>query len=107
MDYLPIFIRLQDQPAVVVGGGRVGLRKVELLRKAGARVTVVAPQLHRRAARSLSARGEISHIEARISSRATSMARMLVIARHRTARGELRRCRMRRARAARAGQRRG
>lgn len=62
MDYLPIFIRLQDQPAVVVGGGRVGLRKVELLRKAGARVTVVAPELVEEL-RLLSAAGDIRHVE--------------------------------------------
>ncbi len=45
MDYLPIFLRLKDRPALVVGGGEVALRKIELLRKAGARVTVVAPEL--------------------------------------------------------------
>ena len=63
MDYLPIFIQLQGQPAVVVGGGRIALRKVDLLRKAGARVTVVAPQLTQEL-REWSARGEIQHIEA-------------------------------------------
>jgi uroporphyrin-III C-methyltransferase/precorrin-2 dehydrogenase/sirohydrochlorin ferrochelatase len=46
MDYLPIFIQLRGEPTVVVGGGQVALRKVELLLKAGARITVIAPQLH-------------------------------------------------------------
>src|SRR5687767_13044100 len=63
MDYLPVFIQLQGQPAVVVGGGRIALRKVELLRKAGARVTVVAPRVTQEL-REWSARGEIQHIEA-------------------------------------------
>lgn len=45
MDYLPIFVRAKGQPAVVVGGGRVALRKVDLLLKAGAQVTVVAPSI--------------------------------------------------------------
>ncbi len=45
MDYLPIFLRVKDKPALVVGGGEVALRKIELLRKAGADVTVVAPEL--------------------------------------------------------------
>ena len=36
MDYLPIFIQLRDELAVVVGGGQVAARKVELLLKAGA-----------------------------------------------------------------------
>jgi uroporphyrin-III C-methyltransferase / precorrin-2 dehydrogenase / sirohydrochlorin ferrochelatase len=46
MDYLPIFMQLRGEPAVVVGGGHVALRKVELLLRAGARITVIAPKLH-------------------------------------------------------------
>jgi len=46
MDYLPVFLRLRSQPVVVVGGGAVAQRKVSWLLKAGAQVTVVAPQLH-------------------------------------------------------------
>ncbi len=46
MDYLPVFLRLDAQPALIVGGGRVAARKVEWLVRAGARVTVVAPALH-------------------------------------------------------------
>src|ERR1700680_4026377 len=46
MDYLPVFLNLRDQLALVVGGGAVATRKVELLLKAHARVRVVAPQLH-------------------------------------------------------------
>jgi uroporphyrin-III C-methyltransferase / precorrin-2 dehydrogenase / sirohydrochlorin ferrochelatase len=45
MDYLPLFLKLSERPAVVVGGGIIALRKVEWLLKAGAAVTVVAPQL--------------------------------------------------------------
>ena len=45
MDYLPVFLRIADAPALVAGGGRVAARKIEWLLKAGARVTVVAPQL--------------------------------------------------------------
>jgi uroporphyrin-III C-methyltransferase / precorrin-2 dehydrogenase / sirohydrochlorin ferrochelatase len=43
MDYFPIFMRLVDQPVLVVGGGEVAARKVELLRRTGARVTIVSP----------------------------------------------------------------
>jgi uroporphyrin-III C-methyltransferase/precorrin-2 dehydrogenase/sirohydrochlorin ferrochelatase len=46
MDYLPIFLNLRDRLALVVGGGAVAMRKVELLLKAHARVLVVAPVLH-------------------------------------------------------------
>ncbi len=46
MDYLPIFIQLRGEPTVVVGGGHVALRKVDLLLRAGGRITVIAPRLH-------------------------------------------------------------
>ncbi|HTE41294.1 MAG TPA: siroheme synthase CysG [Steroidobacteraceae bacterium] len=45
MTYFPIFLRLEQQPVLVVGGGAVAARKIELLRKARAKVTVVAPEL--------------------------------------------------------------
>ncbi|MEH6824507.1 MAG: siroheme synthase CysG [Motiliproteus sp.] len=45
MDYLPLFFDLKTKPCLVVGGGLVALRKAELLCRAGARVTVVAPKL--------------------------------------------------------------
>ncbi len=45
MDYLPIFLRVQNRLIVVVGGGAVAARKAELLLKCGARVRLVAPEL--------------------------------------------------------------
>jgi len=45
VDYLPVFLDVRCKGCVVVGGGQVAARKVELLRRAGARVTIVAPQL--------------------------------------------------------------
>lgn len=45
MDYLPIFIRLRGEPCLVAGGGEVAARKVAMLLRAGARVTIVAPRL--------------------------------------------------------------
>jgi uroporphyrin-III C-methyltransferase/precorrin-2 dehydrogenase/sirohydrochlorin ferrochelatase len=45
LDYLPLFIKLSGQPCLVVGGGRIARRKVELLQSAGARVAVVAPRI--------------------------------------------------------------
>ena len=46
MDYLPVFLDLRARRTLVVGGGPVAMRKVELLLKAHALVRVVAPALH-------------------------------------------------------------
>ena len=43
MDYFPLFMRLENQPVLVVGAGEVAARKVDLLARCGAQVTVVAP----------------------------------------------------------------
>ena len=43
MDYLPLFLRLNDKPCLLVGAGAVAARKAGTLLRAGARVTVVAP----------------------------------------------------------------
>lgn len=43
--FYPLFIDLRDRLVVVVGGGMVAWRKVEALRRAGARVRVIAPEV--------------------------------------------------------------
>lgn len=45
MDLLPIFVNIRDKSVLVVGGGEVASRKVNLMRQAGARVCIVAPSL--------------------------------------------------------------
>lgn len=45
MQNYPIFVNLQNQPCLVVGGGPVALRKIRLMHSAGAKITVVAPQI--------------------------------------------------------------
>jgi uroporphyrin-III C-methyltransferase/precorrin-2 dehydrogenase/sirohydrochlorin ferrochelatase len=45
MEYLPIFLDVRDRPCLVVGGGEVAARKVSLLARSKARITVVAPGL--------------------------------------------------------------
>ena len=66
MDYLPIFINIKNQRCLVVGGGEVATRKVMLLLQAGARVSVVSPELDENLEALLS-RGEISHCAERFS----------------------------------------
>lgn len=43
--YYPIFIDLRGRTVVVIGGGTVAWRKVEGLRKTGAHVKVIAPEI--------------------------------------------------------------
>lgn len=43
MNTLPLFFKLENRPVLVVGGGEVALRKADLLDKAGAIITFVAP----------------------------------------------------------------
>ncbi|MDC9623731.1 siroheme synthase CysG [Xenorhabdus sp. XENO-7] len=46
MDYLPLFVELKSRPVLLVGGGEVAARKASLLLRAGAALTIVAPELH-------------------------------------------------------------
>ena len=63
MDYLPVFLRVEGKRVVVVGGGEVALRKAQWLLKAGARVTVIAPELHADLAR-YAVNAELAHTRA-------------------------------------------
>jgi len=45
MDYFPVFMKLQGQPCLVVGAGEIAARKIELLLKADAKITVIARKI--------------------------------------------------------------
>jgi precorrin-2 dehydrogenase/sirohydrochlorin ferrochelatase len=44
--WYPMFFDMEGRRAVVIGGGKVALRKVRGLLEAGARVAVIAPRFH-------------------------------------------------------------
>lgn len=45
MDYFPVFLKLKDQACLVVGAGEIAARKIELLARAGAKITVIATEI--------------------------------------------------------------
>jgi uroporphyrin-III C-methyltransferase / precorrin-2 dehydrogenase / sirohydrochlorin ferrochelatase len=45
VNYFPVFFDLTGQQVLIVGGGEVALRKVSLLERTGALITVVAPEI--------------------------------------------------------------
>lgn len=62
MDFLPIFMNVKGENCLVIGGGKIASRKVFMLLRAGATVSVVSPEL----CQDLTIRkndGEINHIE--------------------------------------------
>src|SRR5688500_20128186 len=61
MDYFPIFLRLTGEPVLVVGGGEVAARKIDLLLRTGAKVTVVSPELIDTLAQKVAA-GELKYV---------------------------------------------
>ena len=61
MRYYPVFLDIAGKPVVVVGGGEVAARKVDVLLDCSAQVTVVSPELHPEL-RALADAGRIRHI---------------------------------------------
>jgi len=57
--YYPVFLDIQDKQCLVVGGGKVAERKVEMLLQFNARVTVVSPTM----TKALSKLGETDKIK--------------------------------------------
>jgi len=45
MDYFPLFLKLKDQPCLVIGAGSIAARKIDLLSRAGATITVIANEV--------------------------------------------------------------
>src|SRR3989304_3257034 len=61
MGYYPIFVGMTGRPCAVVGGGLVAERKVAALFEAGARVTVISPNLTT-CLQSWASEGRLNHV---------------------------------------------
>ncbi|AXQ29156.1 uroporphyrinogen-III C-methyltransferase [Solimonas sp. K1W22B-7] len=60
MEHFPIFLRLKEARVLVIGGGEVAARKIRLLRRAGARIEIVARELNAELS-GMAAAGELAH----------------------------------------------
>jgi uroporphyrin-III C-methyltransferase/precorrin-2 dehydrogenase/sirohydrochlorin ferrochelatase len=66
VNYFPAFLNIKNRPVLLVGGGTVATRKARALLAAGARLTVVAPDLDEALA-ARAAAGEIRYLARRFS----------------------------------------
>jgi len=67
MDHLPIFINVRQNPCLVIGGGDIALRKINLLIKAQAKVDCLSP-LFCEGINNLSQNGDVNLIQKRFES---------------------------------------
>ena len=79
MNRLPIFLNLVGKDCLVVGGGAVAERKVHLLLRTGANVTVVAPELCAELQQQVF-RGEVMHIPGNYSKDCISSCWLVIAA---------------------------
>lgn len=79
MHSFPSFLILRDRPVLVVGGGENAARKIRLLLKAGAAVTVIAEQVNPEIA-GLAAAGQVVHRVVPFSPTALDGMRLVVSA---------------------------
>ena len=77
MKFFPIFMNIQHQPCLVVGGGQIAARKVFLLNRAGASVTVVSPELCHELQETLE-KGEITYLAENFSPEQITNQRIVV-----------------------------
>ncbi|WP_031432923.1 siroheme synthase CysG [Methylomarinum vadi] len=59
MDYFPLFLQLKDRNCLIVGAGEIAARKIDLISRAGANITVVANNVSDTVA-NLAQRGKIT-----------------------------------------------
>ncbi|HSW12611.1 MAG TPA: siroheme synthase CysG [Solimonas sp.] len=79
MEHFPIFLRLKDARVLLVGGGEVAARKLRLLRKAGARIEVIARELNAEIGE-LAASGEVRHLGAEFDAAQVDGCRLVIAA---------------------------
>src|ERR1700757_415860 len=78
-EYFPIFLRLDGERVLIVGGGEVAARKIRLLLKAKPRIEVIARELNEELT-ALVANGAISHLGERFDDPQVVGSRLVIAA---------------------------
>ncbi|HHL19493.1 MAG TPA: uroporphyrinogen-III C-methyltransferase [Thiothrix sp.] len=79
MNHYPIFLKLENRPCLVIGGGSIAERKIYSLLSAGATITIISPTLTQKLQQRLVAE-EITHIARYYEGEADLACTFLVIA---------------------------
>jgi uroporphyrin-III C-methyltransferase/precorrin-2 dehydrogenase/sirohydrochlorin ferrochelatase len=79
MQALPIFFNIQNRPCVVIGGGDVATRKVSMLLKANAAITLYSPEICHEL-KAMADDGKIVYVNAHFSPSQLSGACMVIAA---------------------------
>jgi uroporphyrin-III C-methyltransferase/precorrin-2 dehydrogenase/sirohydrochlorin ferrochelatase len=79
LDYFPIFLKLDDSPCLVVGGGEIARRKIKLLLRAHAQVSVVATNLGP-GVKALADKNQIQYADTRFSEEQLDSVKLVIAA---------------------------
>ncbi len=80
MEYFPLFIDLKNKNCLVVGAGEVAARKIELLAKAGANITIIAPIISESIRQLTSSYSNLEIIEKKFDCNDISQQRLIISA---------------------------
>lgn len=84
MEYFPLFIDLKNKNCLVVGAGEIAARKIELLAKAGAKVTVIAPTISNSVNQLISSYPELTLIKREFTETDITRQRLIISATNQT-----------------------
>ena len=75
--YYPVYLNIKDRKCIVVGGGVVAERKINLLLKKGANITIISPDLTDNL-HSLAEENKITHIKDKFHERYLEKAQLII-----------------------------